>query len=212
MVRATIRPPALRARSLGIELARYALGDGGVDGEDVPVERAAGGGAHLHEEVDLVVGELVEAARDDRLDLGALVLADGPGQREQLLGRGVPGGDGLRRRRRSGWRTGWWTAPRPRRPWPRGRAAASRPAARAWAARRPRPAPMTCRRSAQCPTMKPALTAIRPSRASRYSPKVCQFQGDALLQGDQGHALDLGHHPAGVVGVLGPVGVERARG
>lgn len=36
---------------------------------------------------------------------------------------------------------------------------------------------MTYRRSAQCPTMNPALTAIRPSRASRYSPKECQLQG-----------------------------------
>ncbi|REE61572.1 hypothetical protein BX257_4157 [Streptomyces sp. 3212.3] len=37
--------------------------------------------------------------------------------------------------------------------------------------------PITYRRSAQCPTMKPALTAIRPASASRYSPKACQFQG-----------------------------------
>lgn len=37
--------------------------------------------------------------------------------------------------------------------------------------------PITYRRSAQCPTMKPALTAIRPSRASRYSPNPCQLQG-----------------------------------
>lgn len=37
--------------------------------------------------------------------------------------------------------------------------------------------PITYRLSAQCPTMKPALTAIRPSRASRYSPKECQLHG-----------------------------------
>ncbi len=37
-------------------------------------------------------------------------------------------------------------------------------------------APMTYRLSAQCPTMNPALTAIRPSRASRYSRKLDQDQ------------------------------------
>ncbi len=36
--------------------------------------------------------------------------------------------------------------------------------------------PMTWRRRAQWPTMNPALTAIRPSSASRYSPKVDQVQ------------------------------------
>ncbi|CAM5263276.1 hypothetical protein STANM309S_06326 [Streptomyces tanashiensis] len=37
-------------------------------------------------------------------------------------------------------------------------------------------APITYRRRAQWPTMKPALTAIRPSRASRYSAKEDQLQ------------------------------------
>ena len=35
---------------------------------------------------------------------------------------------------------------------------------------------------------------------------------DALLKGLEGHALDLGHHAAGVVGVLGAGGVERGEG
>ncbi len=37
--------------------------------------------------------------------------------------------------------------------------------------------PMTWRRRAQWPTMKPALTAVRPSSAARYSPKEDQPQG-----------------------------------
>lgn len=35
---------------------------------------------------------------------------------------------------------------------------------------------------------------------------------DAFLQGLEGHPFDLGHHAAGVVGVVGPVGVERGEG
>ena len=84
------------ARALtGDELARYAFGYGGVDGEDVPVERPPGGGAHLDEQVDLLVRELVEAPGDDGFELGALVLADRPAEREQFGGPGVPGGDGF---------------------------------------------------------------------------------------------------------------------
>ncbi len=38
-------------------------------------------------------------------------------------------------------------------------------------------APITWRRNAECPTMKPALIASLPSSASRYSPKLRQFHG-----------------------------------
>ena len=73
----------------------------------------------------------------------------------------------------------------------------------------PRAAPITLRRSAQCPTRNPALTPRRPSSASRYSPKVDQVHGTPCLERGQGHALDLGHHAADVVGVLG---VDRGQG
>ena len=104
-----------------------------------------------------VVAELVEAARDDRLELGALVLADGLGQREEFGGLGVPGGDGLAVAVGVGGGLGGGQAPgagvhrvveEPQH---------LRPAARRSAARRRRPAPMTYRRSAQWPTMKPGV-------------------------------------------------------
>ena len=50
----------------------------------------------------------------------------------------------------------------------------------------PRSAPMTLRRSAQCPTRKPALTPSRPSSASRYSPKVDQFHGTPFSRAARG--------------------------
>lgn len=54
-------------------------------------------------------------------------------------------------------------------------------------------APITYRRSAQCPTMKPALTAIRPSRASRYSPNEFHVQGapSSSATSDMPSTLDI---------------------
>ena len=73
-------------------------------------------------------------------------------------------------------------------------------ARRAWTpARSPRPARSGAARSG--PTMNPAFTASAPSSPSRYSPKRLPLPRHALLEGHEGHALDLGHHPAGVVGV-----------
>jgi hypothetical protein len=71
----------------------------------------------------------------------------------------------------------------------------------------PRSAPMTLRRSAQCPTRKPALTPSRPSSRSRYSPKWTSSTA-RRSPGGQGHPLDLGHHLADVVRVLGVDGGE----
>ena len=210
MVSATTRPPALRARSLASSWRGHALGDGGVDGQDVPVQGPSGRRAHLHEQVDLVVAELVEAARDDRLDLRALVLADRPATARAARRAGRAGRRPAVRRRRSGWRTGWWRSPRPRRPWPRGTAAASRRAAPRSAARRRRPAPITYRRSAQCPTMKPGVDGDPPLERVQILPEAAPAPGRALLQRDQRHALDLGHHPARVVGVLGRSGFSGA--
>ena len=50
----------------------------------------------------------------------------------------------------------------------------------------PRGAPMTLRRSAQWPTRNPALTPRRPSRASRYSAKLDQFQGTPFSRAARG--------------------------
>jgi len=176
MVSATMRPPDLRARFARLQLPRDALGDGGVDRQHVPVQRTARRRAHLHEQIDLVVAELVEAARDDRLDLRALVLADRPGKGQQFGGFRVPRGDrlpvavGVRGGLGGGQSPcsgGHRLMEEPQHLWSCSSVGCPPTAS----------APITYRRSAQCPTMKPALTAMRPSRASRYSPKPCQFQG-----------------------------------
>ena len=78
MVSATIRPPASSARVDAVELARHAVGHARVDGEHVPVERSACRDRHRDEQVDLVVGELVEAAVDDAFERRALVLLRRP--------------------------------------------------------------------------------------------------------------------------------------
>ena len=73
----------------------------------------------------------------------------------------------------------------------------------------PRSAPMTLRRRAQCPTRKPALTPSRPSERVEVLPEGRPVPRHAVLQGGQGHPLDLGHHLADVVRVLGVDGGER---
>ncbi len=74
-----------RPRSTASSWCATFSGVAAVDGEHVPVQRAAGGGGHVGEQLDLVVGELVEAALDDALERGALVLADRLAEGEQLL-------------------------------------------------------------------------------------------------------------------------------
>ena len=59
----------------------------GAHPEHVPVERTVRRERERGHELDLVVGEAVEAAGDDELELRALVIADCTRQREQLLGR-----------------------------------------------------------------------------------------------------------------------------
>lgn len=109
-----MRPCGLAGALTRHELARHPLGHGRVDGQDVPVQRPSGGRAHLDEEVDLLVGELVQAARDDRFELGALVFGDGPRQREEFLRLRVAGGDRLAVAVGMGGRLGGGQPPRAR--------------------------------------------------------------------------------------------------
>ena len=46
--------------------------------------------------------------------------------------------------------------------------------------------PSTKRRRAQCPTRNPALTPMRPSRPSRYWPKLSHFQSTPLSSAPSG--------------------------
>ena len=68
---------------------------------------------------------------------------------------------------------------------------------------------MTLRRRAQCPTRKPALTPSAAVQRVEVLAEGGPAPRHAVLQGGQRHALDLGHHPADVVGVLG---VDRGEG
>ena len=67
----------------------------------------------------------------------------------------------------------------------------------------PRSAPMTLRRRAQCPTRNPAFTPESPVQRVEVLPEGRPVPRHAVLQGGEGHALDLGHHLADVVRVLG---------
>ncbi len=50
----------------------------------------------------------------------------------------------------------------------------------------PRAAPITLRRSAQCPTKNPAFTPRLPSSASRYSANVDQVHGTPFSRAARG--------------------------
>jgi len=75
IVSATSSPPAAAAVLPASKLLRHALGHLRVDREHVPVQRTPRGDAHRGEELDLRVGEGVEATVDDALERRALVLA-----------------------------------------------------------------------------------------------------------------------------------------
>ncbi len=64
------------------------------DREQIPVERAAGAGAHLGDELGAVVVEAADAAVGDGLERGAVVAADDVAEREDL----VLGGEAARHR------------------------------------------------------------------------------------------------------------------
>jgi hypothetical protein len=120
-------PPArLGGPGRGGQLVPDPIGRPGVDGEDVPVQRALGGDAHGGHEVDLLVAERVEAAVGDVLERGALVGATSS-QKASISRRSAWREVMGRRRRRSGSGTARTRSRGPRRP-------ATRPAARRMAA------------------------------------------------------------------------------
>ena len=113
IVRATMRPPASIARRRRLELARHPLGHARVDGEHVPVDRSLGGDGHVDQQIDLVVGELIETAVDDAFERGALVLAGGLAQARAPRPGSTSGTEPARRHRPSASSTRVVENPRP---------------------------------------------------------------------------------------------------
>ena len=64
-------------------------------------------------------------------------------------------------------------------------------------------APITLRRSAQWPTRNPAFTPTLSVERVEVLAERSPVPRHALLERGERHALDLGHHAAEVVGVLG---------
>ena len=87
--------PTCRRRRPGGELVPAVVGVHGRDAEHVPVDRPVRQQRHRGEEVDLLLGEAVEAPGHDQLDRGAVVVAHGGGEALHLLPAGGPRGDGL---------------------------------------------------------------------------------------------------------------------
>ena len=92
-----LQQPMLEGRGdvAGRELAGDPAGLARVDGQDVPVERAAGGGRHVAEQVDLVVAEAIEAPVGHGFERGARVLADLTAQLQEFVGGGPTRRHGL---------------------------------------------------------------------------------------------------------------------
>jgi hypothetical protein len=210
MVRATIRPPPPGAVG-GQQLARDPCRDGGVDGQHVPVEGAPGGGGHVDEQLDLGVAELVQAAGHDRLDLGARVLAHGAAERDQFVARGVPGGDRPAVAVRVGGGLGGGQAPGAL----RHGLLQQRDHGVELGGRRGAADGVGAHHVAPQRAVADHEAGVDGGAAVEGVEVVAEggpAPGDALFQRGQGHALDPAHHPAGVVGVVGPGGVERRQG
>ena len=161
-------------------------------------------------EVDLVVAEPVEAARDDQLELrardGCATRPPAAGARRASRRATAPGC----RRRRCAWGPARSRSPsRPR----RARRAAGAPSAMICSSVAASPtasAPITTRRSAECPVRKPAFTAV-PLRLDPLEvvAERLPVPRQALLQRRERDALDPGHQPGEVVDVLVGGGRER---
>ena len=200
MVSATSRPPSSRGAVAGRELARHPVGLAGVDGEHVPVERAVGRRAHRAEQLDLVVGELVEAALHDALERGARVRAGLLAHGDELLGRGPAAGDGLavavavrrRLREREAERAGLERAAELG-------AHLGDLLGRGLAADRVGTHHVAA--DGAVPDEEAGVDRDRALEAVEVLAEGLPLPVDALLQRGEGHALDPGHHPAQVVGV-----------
>ena len=203
MVSATSRPPSSAARSPARELARHALGLAGVDGEHVPVERAVGRGADLR-----------RAARSRRRRTGRGSPARCPRAWCPRARRSPRTARGARRASPTGWRpagrrrrcasTTAWSRSRARRPSSdraelgahrgellgRGLAADGVGAHHVAAERAVADEEAGVDRDAALEPVEVLAEGL-------------PLPGDALLERGERHALDLGHHPAQVVGVAG---------
>ena len=187
----------------------HPLGHARVDGEHVPVERPRRRGGHAREQLDLVVGELVEAAVDDRLERRALVVARPRRTARAPRPRSPSATRPACRRRRSACSTAW-SRSRARRPRSRpraratiacdlvvGRLAADRVGAHHVAADR------------AVPDEEPGVDPDAALEPAEVLAEGLPVPVDALLERGERHALDLRHHPAQVVGVLGVQRRER---
>lgn len=172
---------------------------------------AAGGGAHLDEEVDLLVGELVEAAGDDRFELGALVFGDGLRQREEFGGPGVAGGDGGAVAVGVGGGLGGGQSP--------GTGVHGvveevehllHLLGRGLSADGVRAHDVAAQRAVS--DHEPGVDGDPSFEGVEVLAEGGPAPVDAFLKGLEGHAFDLAHHAAGVVGVLGAAGVQRGQG
>ena len=197
-----MRPPAAAARAEASSCRDGLVRGAGVDGEQVPVERPARRGGHGHHQVDLLVAEGVEAAVGDVLEGGARVVADHLAEGQHLAAVGVAGRDGppvavgvgaglrgreaqsagLERLGQQGGHLGHLLVgghlgtP----------LVAHHPAAQGAVA-----------------DQEPGVDPEVPLELAQVLAEAGPVPGEAVLQGDQGHALHLGHHPPDVVVVLG---------
>ena len=201
IVSATTRPPSSRARC---DTARWRSMRAGSRASTTSRFQFSGRFARTDicgQQLELVVAEAVARAVEDALERGARPAAGLLAQREDLVRvRHRAQGPGRRCRRCANVKRRSTSRARPARaPSPstaRSCASSSGVALRPFAS-----APSTKRRSALCPSMKPAFTPRLPSSASRYSPKLCHVHGHALFERGERHALDLREHAARVVGV-----------
>ena len=208
MVRATIFPPAAAAADRGGQLVLNAIGGTGVDGQHVPVERPLGGHAHGGHQVDLLGGEGVQASVRDVLERRALVgghlLAEG----EHLPAVGVAGADG------TSVAVGVGAGLRRREPQPSGRQGLGQQGAHggnlvvgrhlfaAVGAHDLAP-------QGAVPHQEPGVDAEPAVQDVEVLTEGRPVPRHAVLQGGEGHSLDLGHHLTDVVRILRVDGGER---
>ena len=208
MVRATIRPPASAARGRGLELAGRLVRRARVDGQEVPVERPPRRGGHGHHEVDLLVGEGVEASVGDVLEGGARVVADHLAEGQHLAAVGVAGRDRVAVAVGVGAGLGGREAEAAglerlgQQPGHLGHLLVGGHLAAPLVAHHP-PA------EGAVADEEAGVDAEVPLELAQVVAEAGPVPGEAVLQGHQGHALDLGHHPADVVVVLG---LDRGQG
>ena len=199
---ATTVPPAPRAFSHARHLVAVALRLLRVDGEHVPVERAPARERHLRHQLHLGVGEAAQAAVGDVLERRALVLAHRAAQREHFVVGGPARRDrlavavGVRERERGG-------EPEPA----RGERVVQQRGDRVELLGRRLVADAV---GAHHVAAQRAVADHEPDVERDPAVERAEVVGErapvprhAVLERGERHALDLRHHPAEVVGVVG---------